>query len=74
MHPGFVVAAACSAVLVVMTPVLTVASSTAAYVAACQSPADSGDFDGVDGVDLSSFQGTPLGAALAALPKGKNSE
>jgi hypothetical protein len=68
------IAAAGAAVLVVLTPILTVASSTAAYVAACQSPADSGDFNGVDAVDLASFQGTPLGAALAALPKAKNSE
>lgn len=74
MHPGLPIAAAGTAVVVALTPILTVASSTAAYVAACQSPADSGDFDGVDGVDLSSFQGTPLGAALAALPKAKNSE
>ena len=61
MHPGLPIAAAGAAVLVVLTPILTVASSTAAYVAACQSPADSGDFNGVDAVDLASFQGTPLG-------------
>ena len=42
----------------------------------CEMPAaNDGDFyGGVDEIDLSSFQGTKLGAALAALPKAKNSE